>query len=227
LRAISRYAIKSKSSILNWRERRTCARQPRSQGCCTFVATTGLLTSGASTVIALTRRGAVVAAAFGILTTSILATEGRAESAPATLADGKAEGTLTVNGKTTTVAFAFARSVPGFFDKNVNDIQVIVSDLPLDAKAQADEFVRARMAKEGKLHAFEITIDASGAPVSTAWRHNGFKGPMPSGLSSDDVFTKKVLDGKFVEGNYKSAATEEFFGNTYAFDVTFRAVVAH
>ena len=142
--------------------------------------------------------------------------------------DGKAEGTLTVNGKTTKVAFAFARSAPGFFDKNVNDIQVIVSDIPLDAKALADEFVRVRMAKAGKLHAFEITIDATGAPVSTAWRHDGFKGPMPSGLSSEEhVHQKKVLDGKFVEGSYKSAATEEFFGNTYAFDVTFRASVAH
>ena len=175
-------------------------------------------------MIALTRRAAIVVAALGLLTISPLATDGRADSAPA---DGKAEGTLTVNGKTTKVAFAYARSVPGFFDKNTKDIQVIVSDVPLDAKALADEFVRAGMAKEGKLHAFEITIDAAGAPVSTAWRHDGFKGPMPSGLSSDDVFTKKVLDGKLVEGSYKSAADEEFFGNTYAFDVTFRATIAH
>jgi hypothetical protein len=178
-------------------------------------------------MIALTHRAAVIVAAFGLLTTSLSATEGEADSAPAVSADGNAEGTLTVNGKTTKVAFAFARSAPGFFDKNVNDIQVIVSDIPLDAKALADEFVRVRMAKAGKLHAFEITIDATGAPVSTAWRHDGFKGPMPSGLSSEDVFTKKVLDGKFVEGSYKSAAAEEFFGNTYAFDVTFRASVAH
>ena len=174
-------------------------------------------------MLALTRRAALVAGALGILTTSSLATDGRADSA---LADGKADGTLTVNGKTTKVAFAYARSVPGFFDKNTKDIQVIVSDVPLDAKALADDFLRASMAKEGKLHAFEITIDAAGTPVSTAWRHDGFKDPTPSGLSSDDVFTKKVLDGKLVEGSYKSAADEEFFGNTYAFDVAFRATIA-
>ena len=174
-------------------------------------------------MLALTRRAALVAGALGILTTSSLATDGRADSA---LADGKADGTLTVNGKTTKVAFAYARSVPGFFDKNTKDIRVIVSDVPLDAKALADDFLRASMAKEGKLHAFEITIDAAGTPVSTAWRHDGFKDPTPSGLSSDDVFTKKVLDGKLVEGSYKSAADEEFFGNTYAFDVAFRATIA-
>ena len=170
----------------------------------------------------LTRRTALVLAAFSLLATSLSAADGKADPA-----DGKAEGTFTVNGKTIKVAYAYARSVPGFFDKNTNDTQVIVSDVPLDAAALADDFVRIGLAKEGKLHAFEITIDASGTPVSTAWRHNGFEGPMPSGLSSDDVFTKKVLDGKTVEGSYKSAAPAEFFGNTYAFDVAFRATIAH
>src|SRR6266404_7200597 len=129
---------------------------------------------GALPMIALTRSAAIVVAALGLLTISPLATDGRADSAPA---DGKAEGTLTVNGKTTKVAFAYARSVPGFFDKNTNDIQVIVSDVPLDAKALADEFVRIDLAKAGKLHAFEIVIGATGAPISTAWRDDGFKGP--------------------------------------------------
>jgi hypothetical protein len=166
-------------------------------------------------------------AIFGLLTASLSASQGRADSAPAAVEDGKAEGALTVNGKTTKVAFSYARAVPGFFDKNVNDIQVIVSDVPLDAKALADEFVRIRMAKGGKLHAFEIIVNAAGAPISTAWRHDGFKGPMPSGLSSEDVFTKKALDGNIIEGSYKSAANDEFFGNKCAFDVTFRAAIAH
>jgi hypothetical protein len=173
---------------------------------------------------ALTRRAALALAGFALLTTALAATEGRADSS---LADGKATGTLTVNGKTTNVGFAYARSVPGFFDKSSNDTEVIVSDAPLDAKALADNFARSELAEAGKLHAFEITIDASGKPISTTWRHNGFTGPVPSGLSSADVFTKTALDGKVVEGSYKSAAPGEFFGSTYAFDVTFRATIAH
>src|ERR1700742_2985198 len=104
----------------------------------------------------------MVLAASGLFTTALSGSKAMAD-----LADGTASGTLTVNGKTTKVAFAYARSVPGFFDKNAKDIQVIVSDVPLDAKALADDFLRASMAKEGKLHAFEITIDATGTPVST------------------------------------------------------------
>lgn len=171
---------------------------------------------------AFTRRTALVLAALCFVATALPATDSLADPA-----DGKAEGTLTVNGKTTTVAYAYARSVPGFFDKSTNDTQVIVSDVPLDEKAQTDEFVRNDLADAGKLHAFEITIDATGTPISTTWRHNGFTGPTPSGLSSADLFTKKVLDSNSVEGSYKSAEVSEFFGNTYAFDVTFRAAIAH
>ncbi len=174
---------------------------------------------------ALMRRAFVVAAACSLLATPLVAI-GATAAAAAAVTDGKADGTLTVNGKTTKVAYAYARSVPGFFDKTKKDIEVILSDVPLDAKALGDEFVRAGMAKEGKLHAFEITIDAEGVPISTSWRHDGFKGPTPSGLSSANVFTKKTLDAKIVDGSYKSAAPEEFFGNTYAFDVTFRAAIA-
>jgi hypothetical protein len=173
-------------------------------------------------MIAFARRTALVLAALSLLFPLLSATASQADPA-----DGTASGTLTVNGKITKVAYAYARQVPGFFDPNTKDTQVIVSDVPLDAKALSDDFARGDLADAGKLRAFEITIDATGKPISTVWRHNGFKGPSPSGLSSDDVFTKKVLDDKFAEGSYKSAEASEFFGNTYAFDVTFRAAIAH
>jgi hypothetical protein len=171
---------------------------------------------------AIARRAALFFAASSLAAAALPATRSHADPA-----DGTASGTLTVNGKTTPVAYAYARSVPGFFDKATRDTEVIVSDVPLDAQALSDPFVRGDLADAGKLHAFEITIDATGTPISTAWRHNGFTTPAPSGLSSADPFTKTVLDDKVVAGNYKSAEEAEFFGNTYAFDVTFRAAVAH
>src|SRR5512143_828582 len=142
---------------------------------------------------------------------------------PAGAAEGKAEGKLTVNGKTTHVKYAYASAGPGFFDKTKEDVTVIVSDVPLDAKALADEFERMKMADAGKLHAFEITFDADAKPISTSFRHNGFTKASPSGLSSEDVFEKKTFDGKTIEGRYKSAKPHEFFGSTYSFDVAFKA----
>jgi len=177
-------------------------------------------------MVSATRRAALVAAAFALVTTGLTATPSPAQTASA-LADGKADGTLTVNGKATKVAFAYARSVADPFDSAAKDTLVIVSDVAIDAKALGDEFARIQLGDKGKIHAFEITVDATGKPISTVWRHNGFKGPAPSGLSTADVFTAATLDDKTVDGAYKSAAPGEFFGSTYAFDVRFRAAIAH
>jgi ketosteroid isomerase-like protein len=154
----------------------------------------------------------------------VLAAGAAVLAAPRTLAaDGKAEGTITVNGKATKLSYAYARAEPGFFDKTKEDVVVILSDVPLDAKLLRDRLELQHLADAGKLHLFEVTINAEGKPIQTAFRHNGFKGPSPSGLSSADVFTKKTFDGRTVDAAYKSAKPGEFFGNTYAFDVAFRA----
>jgi len=174
-------------------------------------------------MIALTRRAAGLAA-FALLTAALASTAGRPDSA---LSDGKADGTLTVNGKVTKVAFAYARSVPDPFDSNAKGVLVIVSDVALDAKALGDDFARIHLSEKGKLHALEITLDGSGKPIAADWRHDGFKEAAPSGLSSADVFTKKTLDDKNIEGGYKSASEHEFFGSTFSFDVTFRAAIGH
>src|ERR1700674_5398288 len=68
----------------------------RSSGGCLPVS----LNPGASPMIGLSRRAAIAVAALGLVAASLSATDGRAGSA---LGDGQAEGTLTVNGKTTKV----------------------------------------------------------------------------------------------------------------------------
>jgi hypothetical protein len=157
----------------------------------------------------------------------LLAALGVLAAPAAAAADGKAEGTITVNGKTTRLTHAYARAVPGFFDKTKEDVEVVLTDAALEGKALTDVFERINLAKAGKLHALEITLDAAGKPISTAFRDAGFKEASPSGLSSEDVFTKKVFDGKTVSGSYKSAKTRDFFGDKYSFDVSFTADVAH
>ena len=93
---------------------------------------------------ALMRSAATVTAIVGFLATPLLAADVKPATAaapaatPATVADGKAEGTLTVNGKVSKVAYAYAHSVPGFFDKTKNDVQVIVSDVPPAVEASSE-----------------------------------------------------------------------------------------
>src|SRR5690348_15406767 len=99
-----------------------------------------------------TRRAVFASLVLG-LGTALMAADGRADSTPVA---GKAEGTLTVNGKTINVTYAYAKSVPGFADPNTPDVQVILSDVPLDAAALADDLARVELAQQGKIHVFEI-----------------------------------------------------------------------
>jgi hypothetical protein len=140
-------------------------------------------------------------------------------------ADARAEGTLTVNGKTAKLAYAYAWVEPGFFDKKKEDVHVILSDVPLPPKALEDTFERIHMADEGRLHAMEVIFSADGKVISTSFRDKAFKAS-PSGVSSDDVFEQKTFDGKSVAGRFRSTKPHEFFGDVYSFDVTFDAPVA-
>lgn len=146
-------------------------------------------------------------------------------AATAYAAEPSASGTLTVNGTTTRVAYAYAREVPSFFENGRNDLEIIVSDVPLDANAQRHAATRMEMAKAGKLHAFEMTLNPAGKPISTSWRHRGFKDASPSGLSSSDVFVAKTIDKQVVDASYKAAKPQSFFGHAYDFDLSFRASI--
>ena len=129
-------------------------------------------------------------------TLAVIAAFGLLASPAARAADGKADGTITVNGTTTKLSYAYARAVKGFFDKTKEDIEVVLSDVPLEGKAVEDQFERMHMADAGKLHAFEITIGAEGKPISTAFRHDGFKKASPSGLSSEGLRPAGARDGR-------------------------------
>ena len=136
-----------------------------------------------------------------------------------------ASGTVTVNKHKVTMRFVYAHEVKGFFDPAKKDVEVVLSDVALSAKAKADWSERTRLATAGKLRTFEITIDRSGKAISTSFRNKAFTGPSPSGIDSSDVLTVKRLAAKSIDATYKSSSGHEFFGDTYEFDVAFRADV--
>jgi hypothetical protein len=113
--------------------------------------------------------------------------------------DGKADGKLIVDGKPVKLAYAYASAQPGFFDKKTEDIRVLLTDVPLTGKALNDDFERINLAKQGKVHCVEVTIDAKKQPISVTIRHPSFKVPL-SGGSTEDEFVAKVFDGKVVDG---------------------------
>jgi hypothetical protein len=140
--------------------------------------------------------------------------------------DGKADGQIVVAGKPVKLAHAYAFAQPGFFDKKASDTRVILTDVPLSGKALTDDFTRIGLAKQGKLHCLEVTIDAKRQPISVSIRHPALKAPL-SGGSTEDAFEAKVFDGKVVEGRvFRKSPGQSFEDLEYTYDATFAATIA-
>lgn len=173
------------------------------------------------------RATATVAAVAAVAVGMLASPPSPAAAAPkAAETASNASGTITVNGTITKVQYGYAHQVKGFFDPKKNDVEIVLSDAPLSGAALTDSFARKDLSDAGKIHTFEITINSKAIPVSSTFHHGGFKGPTPSGLDSSDPFTKKIFTAKRIQAKYRTAAEHEFFGDTYAFDVTFSLSIA-
>ena len=75
-------------------------------------------------------------------------------------------GALTINGATFSLRYAYASAKPGFFDKDKEDIHVLLSDVPLTDEQQADVFEIIHLAGDGKAHVVEVVLDAEQRPIA-------------------------------------------------------------
>ena len=146
---------------------------------------------------------------------------------PAAGADGKAEGTLTVAKTPVKLAYAYAAAQKGFFDEKVDDVLVLLTDVPLSGSALTDLFERRKMEKEGKLRSVEAVINAKGQPINVTVRDKAFGGPPVSGGSTEDLFEAKANDGKTIAGRlHRGKPGASFDDVRFTYDVTFSAPVA-
>lgn len=146
---------------------------------------------------------------------------------PAAADEGKADGTLTVAKTPVKLVHAYAQAQKGFFDPKVDDVLVLLTDVPLSGAALTDPFERRKMEKEGRLRSVEAVINAKGQPVNVTVRDKAFGGPPVSGGSTEDVFEAKTNDGKTIAGRLRRANPGKSFDDVpYTYDVTFSAAVA-
>ncbi len=139
---------------------------------------------------------------------------------------GTASGQLTVAGKTTPLAYAYARAEKGFFDPAKEDILIILSDVPIPEDALADEFARHHLAAEGKLHAVEVTLSSDREPVSGGLLHEAFSQTQGYvSVAGMHRFEPKTFDDKLVEGRLSMSKPSEFMEKSFQYDATFRAAV--
>jgi hypothetical protein len=132
-----------------------------------------------------------------------------------------ASGTLTLNDTSITLAHAYASAEPGFFDKSVDDIRILLSDIPLPGgRTMAD---LARLGRSGRAHIVEVVLDARGSPLAGAIYSSRFGGMVS--LSGMHRFEPRRWEHSRVAGVLRSDGARTFAGVTYQYDASFAATI--
>jgi hypothetical protein len=137
---------------------------------------------------------------------------------------GTASGTLTVNGKAVQLKHAYAQVSKNNPEDSDEFVRVLLSDVAIPPLRMSDDALR-RMAKEGKLHAVEVSLTKDDTTNATVFDPSIDDGYVPA-AGSNLKFEPQVFDGKTVAGRLFTEEEGSFFDTHYQFDVTFRAPVA-
>ncbi len=136
---------------------------------------------------------------------------------------GKASGTLTIDGKSIALKYAYAMLQPNTFDKDKTDIAVLLTERPLNEGAvkDAEELDDA----VGKEHGWAFfKIDDAGRPIHEVIDHPSAGGGrlMMSGFTQAGFVQKKRLKDR-LEGSFATRKVEDFLNHTYEIKVEFSA----
>ncbi|MFI5165691.1 MAG: hypothetical protein ACHQQS_03650 [Thermoanaerobaculales bacterium] len=159
-------------------------------------------------------------ALFGALLAALIV----ALATPAT-AQNKIEGSLLVGGKPIKLTHVYAYATEGFFDPKKQDVVVVMADAEVAPAVLRDHFALADLAKAGKLHYVQQTINTEGQVINFEVRHELFKMPETGG-SSEQVFEPKTFDKKLIAGRSRTVSPQKSFdGIQYSYDLTFTAKI--
>lgn len=140
---------------------------------------------------------------------------------PAMLLAGTASGTLTVQGKSFPMKYAYAVQFPDWFDKSKMGTRLLVSDAPVPEALLQEESEIMSLAREGKINAVQFEIGAGRSSVSMSIWSNSLGGSISSSTNFDasrtPVFTATRIEGAL------SIPPSKLGDMTYQYDVKFAA----
>jgi hypothetical protein len=149
--------------------------------------------------------------------------------AMALAAAGTASGTFTVKGKAWKLTHAYAKAKPHGTDKTKEEIEVILSDVPLDAKVLDDPtpFGLIDLSRADKLHAIRFFISPPTMVTGTMlFDYPAFKMGSVSAAGTDIKLDVKTLDKATVAGKLYTAKPLDFNDVPYEYSVTFSAPIS-
>jgi hypothetical protein len=135
--------------------------------------------------------------------------------------EGRATGGITLNGERVTLTHAYAAAKRGMFDKATEDVQVLLTDAELPDTAREDMFELIHLARDGKITAVEVLIDATGSPIGGAIYAKAFDGMISVAGVHRYAQTRKA--DKSIAGRLSMDRPSTFMNVTYEYDATFDA----
>jgi hypothetical protein len=145
---------------------------------------------------------------------------------------GTASGTLTLNGKSVPLRYAYAMAQPNTFDASKNDTAILLTEKPLpegaideigDLQEAAHDVIRGRK-HEGMAY---FKINNAGKPIYELIDHPALLGGQyrqiqMSGFTHAD-FAPKQMGPDRVEGTFATSKPEDFMSYKYEIKVAFSA----
>lgn len=141
-------------------------------------------------------------------------------------AEGTANGTFTVNGKAAKLTHAYAKAKQDSSNKADEEIEVTLSDIPLDAKVLDDPtpFGLIDLSRAGKLHGIKFFIKPPSMVTGTMlFDYPAFKMGSVSAAGSYIKVDVKTLDKTTVAGKLYTTKPLDFNDVPYEYSVTFSA----
>ena len=137
---------------------------------------------------------------------------------------GNATGSITVNGRQYSLRYVYASVQPGFFDRQTEDIRVLVTDVPVADPIRGDVIALARLARSGQLHGLEVVLSEKGEPLSGFLFLDAFDGL--ASVSGVHRFQSESLERSLISGRVFTEAPRTFSGVTWEYEVRFAAAIA-
>jgi hypothetical protein len=145
-------------------------------------------------------------------------------AAPLLAADGTAKGTLTVNGKTVQLKYAYAAQREDPFDKKKTAIQVLITDQQVPADAARDEFKLMEVRDKQHINGVSILVTDDQRIVSGGlYSPNLKKMDFVSGVGMQKLELTAMTKDRIA--GHVAVPKDDFFDNVYSYDVTFDAPV--
>jgi hypothetical protein len=136
---------------------------------------------------------------------------------------GQASGTLTIDGKSIGLKYAYAMKQPNTFDADKTDIAILLAESPLPEGELKD--IERLKDVVGKHHNWAFfKIDAEGKPIHEVIDHPSAGGNrlLMSGFTHAQ-FLLKALEKDRIEGSFETKGVEDFLNHKYQIAVTFSA----